>query len=475
MKLLNDEMTTRAFDFCSDIDVKGFFIPSQIAMFMNRIQNIALWESVYVHETIHSILNDCLNGWWIQLLEEIPNNMLVAFRSGRFLDERIVSWIINLEFKKRKLCEAWVQTQEGFATYFQLNIADIESRAVNAAIELYKFRQQDITEDDIERVRSEVKKIRRGWIDRLSSRDCPQYYWRGYELVRGIAEKFGRNNLAPVALAACSVRFPDSFVSQSIGDFQELMSSEKYIVDRRLELISQIPENVIKGFPLKDDWWNLTQTILQYLGEQPLKKEFDFVKMTKDTYTNPAFPREFVDIAEKEMPSQLAASKDRWKVLKKKGIDSSQLVSFFNVEGEALTMSSFEPVLDREMDYMSAIRYRSILNSLDKMEFINDLLESMKKRNKVEKWMEQLWGFADLTRFRDLFPIEKLSSLEKVCRLCHSFVKYSNSGIMCPHSNLLICLRCCIKMKCRGCQEFSTKQKILSEIKRVVESFVYYL
>lgn len=475
MDPLNDEMTARAFDFCSNIDVKGFFVPSQISIFMNRIQNIALWESVYVHETFHSILNDCLIGWWIELLEEIANNMFVAFRSGQVLDEKLVSWIISLEFKKRKLCESWIQTQEGFATYFQLNIADIESRAVNTAKELHKLRQQDFTEEDIKRIRGEVERIRREWMDRLSSRNCPKGYWRGYELVREIAEKFGKDNLAPVALAACSVRFPHSLMSQNSDDFRKLMSQDEYVVDRRLELISEIPGDAIKGFPLKDDWWNLTQSILQFIGEQPLEKEFDFVKMTENAYTDPAFPKEFVDIAEKEMPSQLAASKDRWKVLKKKGIDSSQLVSFFNVEGKALTISNFEPALSSELDYISAIRDRSILNSLDKMEFINDLMDSMTKRNKVEEWMEELWGFADLARFRDLFQIERLFSLEEICSLCLSFLKYSNRGITCPHSNLLICMRCCTEMKCSGCHEFTAKQKILSEIEKITESFVYCL
>lgn len=101
-----DAKLAEAFLLCSSLDTPGTFIPSHLSMFINRIEKTALWESVYVHECVHSLLTDTLNGWWIQLLEDIGNNMFVAFRNGAILSESLVSWILNLEFKRRKLMES---------------------------------------------------------------------------------------------------------------------------------------------------------------------------------------------------------------------------------------------------------------------------------------------------------------------------------------------------------------------------------
>lgn len=472
MQPLTDNMLTRAFDFCSVTDVKGFFMPNQISLFLNRIQNIAVWESVYVHETIHSLLSDCLTGWWIQTLDEIADNMFVVFRSGRVLDVRLVSWMFNLEYKVRKLCQSWVKTQEGFATYFQLNLADVESRASTTALELHKLGHPMVKGVDDNQIKNEVEAIEKKWKQRIKSRNCPEPYWRGYELVAEIASKFGTDNLAPVALAASSVRFPRSLVSQNIAKFNEMLSMEKFNVDKRLELISQIPKDVIRNFPLKDDWLNLTRAILKHIGEPPLDEEFDFVDFVKETYTNSDFPQEFIDISEKEMESQLPASDQRWKLLKKKGINSSQLVGVFNVTGELLTLSDFEPVYGHEIDDITALRYQSILNAYDRLEFINDLVLSALKRDKAEPWMQELIGFSGYERVIDLFSLKKLVNLKKICALCHEKLKYSNRGIICPHSNLLICMNCCTVMNC-SCVEFSTKKEINLKISEIIISFSY--
>jgi len=464
-----------AFDFCSYLDVPGTFVPSHLSMFINRTQDIALWESIYVHETVHSLLTDSLNGWWIELLEDISNNMFVVFRRGDVLNEKLVSWILNLEFKRRKLVDSWMQTQEGFATYFQLDVIDIKKRAVSVETELKKMSRKNITEEEIHQIENRVDEIRNEWLNRISSRNCPQSYWKGYELVKLIARKFGKENLAPVAMAACSIRFPDSLMAQDIERFQEMISQEKYNVDKRLELISQIPECVIEKLPLVNDWMSLTQKILQYLGEEPLQEEFDFLKMTRDNYTNPAFPEEFVEIAKKEMPNQLKKSSKRWKNLKAKGIDSSQLVALFNVEGDAAMISDFDLVNTTDTDKVLAMTYRSIFNGLDKIAFINDLLKSLRKRNKIEEWMKELVGFGDLTRLRDMFHLRRLLSLGEACLLCHNPAKYSNPGLMCPYSNIHICVNCCMEMGCSSCQRFSAKRKIILEIERIIRSFSYEL
>lgn len=474
MSDLSEEIE-KTFDFCSSIDVPGTFIPCHLSMFINRISNIALWESVYVHETIHSLLTDTLNGWWIQLLEDISNNMFVVFRRGDILDEKLISWILNLEFKRRKLMESWMQTQEGFATYFQLDVMDIEKRAVAVAAEIGRLRHHNVTDERVNQIKIEVKRIREEWLDKISSRSCHHHYWRGYELVTEIAKKFGKENLAPVAMAACSIRFPDSLVSLSIDSFQEVILQEKYNVDKRLEAISRIPDITIKDFPLVDDWMGLTQKILQHLGEKPLKKDFDFLKMIKENYTHSAFPKEFIKIAKAEMPSQFRRARKRWKNLTMKGIDSSQLVAVFNVVGEAKMMSNFEPADSPETDEVLAMTYRVILNGLDKLDFINDLLKRLRERNKLEGWMEALWGSGDLARFEDMFPFEKLLSLEELCLICHNRLKYSNRGLTCPYSNVRICTNCCVDMKCLGCAEFITKRKIVVEIERVLQSFAYKL
>ena len=114
---LNEEID-KTFDFCSSLDVSGTFLPCHLSMFINRTSNIALWESVYVHETTHSLLTDTLNGWWIQLLEDISNNMFVVFRRGEILDEKLISWILNLEFKRRKLMESWIRLKKDLRLIF---------------------------------------------------------------------------------------------------------------------------------------------------------------------------------------------------------------------------------------------------------------------------------------------------------------------------------------------------------------------
>lgn len=254
MQALTNDMLQRVIDFCSVTDVKGFFIPNQLSLFLNQMQNIAVWESVYVHETIHSILTDCLAGWWIQVLEEIADNMFVAFRSGKILDMKLVSWMLNLEYKVRKLSQSWVKTQEGFATYFQLHLANVEARASTTALELHKLDHPMVRGVDANQIKKEVEKIENELKQRIKSRNYQEPYWRGYELVAKIAGKLGNNNLAPVALAASSVRFPRSLTSQTVTEFNEMLSMEKFNVDKRLELISKIPQNVIKNFPLEDDY-----------------------------------------------------------------------------------------------------------------------------------------------------------------------------------------------------------------------------
>jgi len=465
----------RAFDFCLSPNTQGTFVPSHISMFMNRIENVVLWEFVYVHETMHSILTDSLNGWWIQLLEEISNNMFVTLRSGKFVNRKLISWIFNLEYKKRKLCGSWLLTQEGIASYFQLQVVDIEKRVLSVAPQLYKMHGQTFSETDAARVKKEVEMIRKDWIGKLSSREFQERYWKGYELVESIAKKFGKDNLAPVSLAACSVRFPHSLVSQSIDDFQKTISQEKCSVDKRLELISKIPEKAVKNFSLKDDWLDLTQEILEYLKEEPLEKEFSFKKMVEDAYTDPALPKEFVEIAKTEMRGQFKTSEKRWNILRTKGIDSSQLVPFFNAEGEAIMMSDFEPAYGLEIDEVLAMQYELIFNGLDKIVFINDLLEALSQKHKVEKWMEELKGFGDLERFREMFPLEKLFSLERICCLCHRHLNYSNPGLLCPYSNLKVCMKCCSKVHCPSCEQFSTRRNILSRIEENIGSFSYEL
>jgi hypothetical protein len=465
----------RAFDFCLSPNTQGTFIPSHISMFMNRIENVVLWEFVYVHETLHSILTDSLNGWWIQLLEEIGTNMFVTLRSGKAVNRKLISWILNLEYKKRKLCESWLLTQEGIAAYFQLQVVDIEKRVLSVAPQLYKMRGQTFSETDATRVKKEVEMVRKDWVGKLSSREFQERYWKGYELVESIAKKFGKDNLVPVSLAASSVRFPRSLISQSIDDFQKTISQEGCTVDKRLELISKIPENAVKNFSLKDDWWDLTQEILQYLKEEPLEKEFNFKKMVEDAYTDPALPKEFVEIAKTEIRSQFKTSEKRWNILKTKGIESSQLVPFFNVEGEAIMMSNFEPAYGSEIDEVLAMQHGLIFNGLDKMVFINDLLKTLSQKDKVEKWMEELKGFGDLERFREMFPLGKLFSLERICCLCHDHLNYSNPGLLCSYSNLTVCMKCCSAINCQICERFSAKRNILMRIEENIDSFSYEL
>lgn len=465
----------RAFDFCLSPNTQGTFVPSHISMFMNRIKNVVLWEFVYVHETMHSILTDSLDGWWIQLLEEISTNMFVTLKSGKVVNRKLISWILNLEYKKRKLCESWLLTQEGIAAYFQLQVVDVEKRVLSVAPQLYKMRGQTFNETDAAGVKKEVEMIRKDWIGKLSSREFQERYWKGYELVESIAKKFGKDNLAPVSLAASSVRFPCSLISQSIDDFQKTISQERYSVDKRLELISKIPEKAVKNFSLKDDWWDLTQEILQYLKEEPLEKEFNFKKMVEDAYTDPALPKEFVEIAKTEMWSQFKTSEKRWNILKTKGIDSSQLVPFFNAEGEAIMMSDFEPAYGSEIDEVLALQHELIFNGLDKMVFINDLLKTLSQKDKVEKWMEELKGFGDLERFREMFPLGKLFSFKRICCLCHDHLNYSNPGLLCSYSNLTVCMKCCSGINCQICEQFSAKRNILTRIEENIGSFSYEL
>jgi len=465
----------QAFDFCSQLNVPGTFIPAHLSMFINRTQDVALWESVYVHETAHSLVTDTMNGWWIQLLEDIGNNMFVVFRRGDLIDERIVSWILNLEFKRRKLVDMWMQTQEGFATYSQLDVVDVKRRAIGVATELYKISHRNITEGEINHISKRVDDIRVEWLRRISSRNCPRSFWRGYELFERIARKFGKNNLAPAVVTACSVRYPDSFIAQDIDEFQKTISQDRYNVDKRLEMISQIPDKIVKNFPLVDDWTGLAQEILKHLDEEPLEEEFDLGKMTMDNYLNPAFPNDFLKIAKKETQSQLEKSRKRWKSLETKGVDSSQLVSLFNIEGEATIISDFDLVHSIETDEVLAMIYRSIFNGLDRIGFINDLLTSLRKRGTTRDWMRELEGFGDLARLRYMFPLNSLLSLEEACSLCHSRLKYSNPGLLCPHSNMRVCFNCCVDIGCSGCQSFKAKHKILPDIAKTIESFSYAL
>ena len=157
------------------------------------------------------------------------------------------------------------------------------------------------------------------------------------------------------------------------------------------------------------------------------------------------------------------------------GIDSSQLIAVFNVAGEALMMSNFEPVENPAIDQVLAVTYRTILNGLDKIGFINDLLKRLGERNKLEGWMEALRGSGDLTRFENMFPFEKLLSLEELCLICHSPLKYSNRGLSCPYSSIRICINCCKEMGCSNCEDFITKGKIISEIENILNSFTYEL
>ena len=470
----NMEKIDEVFLLCSSLDTPGTFIPSHISIFINRIEKLALWESVYVHESIHSLLTDTLTGWWIQLLEDIGNNMFVALRRGDILSESLVSWILNLEFKRRKLMESWMQTQEGFATYFQLDVVDVEKRSVNITAELCRLRHEDFTEEKASQTKSEVAEIKRKWQERITSRDCPEHYWKGYEIVKEIARKFGKENLAPVSLAACSVNFPKSMVAQGVDSFQEMISQEKYNVDKRLELISKIPAEIVQSFPLNDNWMGLLQSILKYFGEKELE-EFEFGGMVKEGYTNQAFPKEFTEIIRIDLNKSFDEAKKRWEKFENKGITASQLVTLFNVSGEGAMISNFERVDSPEADQVLLLIYRSILNGLDKVALINDLLKRLNAKRKLEGWMEMLWGFGDLERFRDMFPFQKLVCLDELCLICHKPSLYSNPVLSCNYSGIRICFNCCVEMKCSNCEKFRIKQKILLAIEQMLDTFTYKL
>ena len=354
-------------------------------------------------------------------------------------------------------------------------MVDVERRAVALGAELCRLRHEDFTEAQASQIRSDVKEIRVKWLEKIASKSCPEHYWKGYELVKEIARKFGKANLAPVSLAVCSISFPKSMVAQEVDAFQEMVSQEKYNVDKRLELISKIPEGIVQSFPLNNEWVGLTNRLLLYLGEKELTKEFDFEQMVRENYTNPAFPKEFLEIAEIELPGQFERARDMWKNLENKGIDSSQMVALFNVVGEAVMMSNFETVDNPETDKILSVTYRIVLNGLDKVRFINDLLERLNGKNKLERWMETLWGFGDLERFRDMFPFQKLVSLDELCLICHKPYKYANPTFCCPHSGLHVCFSCCTEMDCSNCEKFQTKQRTLSEIAHMLDTFTYNL
>jgi len=432
------------------------------------------WEAVHSHESAHSIICDSWLGWIIQTLEDLSNNLFIAVKNEIGAQKELTSWIMNIEYKKRRLCETWLQTQEGLALYFQLDFLNLEERSIALAKSLCKIKGESLKKADESRIRKESRRLRERTIEVLESKSCEDYYWKGYERILQISKLFGQELIAPSVLAACSIRLPLDFLEKTPAEFDEMVKSLSYNADKRLDVITKIPPNKVPEKDKKDPL-SFLKFLFHYFNEE-MDMDINLYGYIEKLFSHKCLPKAFREECLPSFISQKERAETRWKFLKEKGYDSSQIISLINTAGQSIAISDFAPASTPETKEILALSYDKLFVGLEKCSFINECIVEMDKKNNVEGWMHSIAGFGELSRIKGILPESLLLSKGKICPICSTDINYRNYLLECPYSRIFCCMRCCEAFECpKKCKTFQDADERVAKIVKLVKEFEYNL
>lgn len=467
-----DRVLLRCLEYGAKDQRYGFYVPSSLIMYVTQGLPPAAWEDAYSHESAHSILTDSWLGWTIQALDDLSSNLFIAVKNEIGAPQELASWIMNVEYKKRKLCETWLQTQEGLALYFQLDLLNLEERSIALAKSLCEIRGRSLTEEDEKRIRQESKRLRERIAEIVKAKKCKDYYWKGYEKILQISKNFGQELVAPSVLVACSIKLPLVFLEKTPAEFDVMVESVKYNADKRLDVITKIPFKKVSKDDKKDQL-SFLKFLFNYFNEE-IEIEIDLYDYIEKLFSHKCLPKSF---REKFLPAYISQEekvKARWKRLKKRGYDPSQIISLINAAGKLVAISDFEPVSTPETEEILEISYSKLFASLEKCSFINELIDEMSREKGIEEWMFSIAGFGELTEIKSLLPESILLSKGRICPICSSDINYQNYLLECPYSGILCCMKCCEALDCPGkCKGFEDADKKVARIMKAIKEFKY--